>query len=222
MQKRALTIGTLMVFLAFALLAAHAEPGAKRVDLDLSSPKAAVKSLGRAVDAQDGEVILKIFYTADDTERELARAFSELILSGKKLGDAAREQYGSGGDTLGSGLMTQAEFAKLDQAEVKENGDLATLTPVGQSRPIRFHRTGTRWQLVIRDFANADDSLPRQVALLKHVSGVFTDMTDDIKAGKYGSSQEAEAAIQTKLANVMIRAATQASSRPATSPASKP
>jgi hypothetical protein len=218
MQKRALTIGTSMVLLAFALIAAQADPGAKRVDLDLSSPKAAVKSLGRAVDAQEGEVILKIFYTADDAERELAKAFSELILSGKKLGDAAREQYGSGGDTLGSALMSQAEFAKLDQAEVKENGDSATLTPVGQSRPIRFHRTGTRWQLVIRDFANADDSLPRQVALLKKVSGVFTDMTDDIKAGKYGSSQEAEAAIQTKLANVMIRAATQATSKPATKP----
>ena len=185
---------------------------------DLSSPKAALKSLCKAVDAQDGAGILKVFYTADDVERDLARAFSELIVAGKKLNEAARQEFGSAGDGLGSGMMNPAELARLDQAEVKESGDSATLLPAGQSRAVRFHRTDGRWQLVIRDYANAGQDLPHQVSLLKKVAGVLDALADEVAASKFDTSEEAEAAIQTRLAHVMIRAATQATSRPATKP----
>ena len=208
----------LAIVLFTAPFATRADPPVKHVEPDLSSPKSATRSLAQAVDAQDGAAILKIFFAANDAERDLAQAFADLIIAGKKLGDAAREQFGAVGDSLGSGIMSPAELARLDQAEVRENGDVATLVPVGQSRPIQFHRAGQRWQLMIRDFANAEDNLPRQVSLLKKVSSVFTEVAGDISAGKFSSSQEAEAAIQTKLANVMIRAATQATTRPTTRP----
>ena len=221
------TLG-LIVLAGLALLASdrlpYAADGApvKQVAVDLSSPQGAIKSLCRAVDAQDGEAVLKVFYAADPGERDLAKAFADLILSGKKLGDAAREQFGSAGDTLGSGVLNQAELARIDQAELRENGDNATLIPIGQSRPLQFHRTGEQWQLIVRDFANAQENLPRQVALLKKVAGVFDDMAQNIDAGKINSSQEAEAAIQTKLANVMIRAATQSSTKPILTPSTRP
>ena len=185
---------------------------------DLSSPKAALKSLCKAVDAQDGTAILKTFYAADDGEKDLARAFSDLIVAGKKLNEASRAEFGSAGDGLGSGMMNPAELARLDQAEIQETGDTATLVPAGQSRTVRFHRTEGRWQVVIRDFANAGQDLPHQVSLLKKVAGVFNGVADDVAASKFDSSEEAEAAIQTKLANVMIHAATRATSRPATKP----
>ena len=205
MHYRALTV----LLASFAAFSAGPE-------LDLSTPKAAAKSLYEAVEAQDGAAILRTFYAADDSERELAGAFSDLILAGKKLHDAARDKYGTVGEALGSGMMSKDDFARLDQAEVKETGDTATLTTVGRAKPIVFHKTGNQWQLVVRDFANAETDLPPQAALLKKVGGVFNDLAGEIAAGKYATSPEAESVIQTRLATVMIRAATQAATREAT------
>jgi hypothetical protein len=210
------------ILLCAVALSLSAAPKPAPVDVDLSTPRAAVRTLVQAVDAQDRDAILKTFYFADQSETELAHAFAELMQSAKKLGDAAREQFGASPEGLASGMMNPAELAHLDQADLKENGDTATLTPLGQSRPLRFHRTANRWQLVIRDFANPDDTLERQARLLRKVTGVFAEITTDISAGKYDGSTEAEAAIQTQLASVLIRSSREASSRPATTQATQP
>ena len=185
--------------------------------LDLTSPKAAARSLVQAVEAQDGRAIVKVFYAADDEERELAQTFADLIVSARKLSDAARAEYGGAGSGLAAGFLSGAELANLDRAEIKQAGDVATLSFLGQSRPMRFHRTADHWQLIVRDFANSEDDLPRQVRLLKQVSGVFDEVSTNIAAEKYANPQDAESAIQTKLAVVMIKAAT-----PATQPTTKP
>jgi hypothetical protein len=181
---------------------------------DLSTPRAALRSLYDALVAQDGEAVYQTFYAADAQERDLARAFADVIIAARKLGEAAKDKYGAAGDPLGSGMMSREEFERLAQAEVQEKGETATLIPAGQSRPVHFHRTGQRWQIVVRDFANAESDLPRQVALLKKVAAVFTEVAVEISAGKYQTSPEAEAVIKTRLAGVMIKAATQAASKP--------
>jgi hypothetical protein len=186
------------------------------VEPDLSSPKTAIKSLYEAVQAQDGDAVLKTFYAANEEERELARAFAGMIVAGRKLSGAAKERFGSAGEALGSGMMSAEEFSRLDQAELKETGDTATLAPLGRSRPIPFHRTEGRWQVAIREFANGELGLPRQTAMLKKVGAVFDEVAGEINAGKFATSQEAESVIQTRLANVLIRAATQATTQPAT------
>src|SRR6267378_1382900 len=91
-----------------------------RGEPDLSSPKAAARSLYQAVDAEDGEAILKIFYAKDDTERELAKAFADLIVSGKKLADAVKAKFNTTGESFGAGMIGKEELAKLERAEVKE------------------------------------------------------------------------------------------------------
>lgn len=186
------------------------------IEPDLSSPQAVLKSLNLAVEAQDGPAVLKIFYSANDEERGLAQAFSDLIMAAKKLGDAEKLNYGVVGDPPANGMMSVDELSHLDRAEVKISGDTATLLPIGRTRAIQFHRANDRWQLVIRDFANAEDNLPHQITILKKVTQVFENVTADITAGTFTTPQEAEAAIQTKLATVMIKAATQATSRPTT------
>lgn len=186
---------------------------------DLSSPTAALKSLHRSIEAQDGTAVLKVFYASNDEERELSQAFTDLILGAKKLSDAEKTTLGIVGEVPATGIMTQDELTRLDQAEIKISGDTATLLPIGRSRAILFHRSQDRWQLVIRDFANAEENLPRQVSLLKKVTQVFESVAGEITSGKFTTAQEAEAVIQTKLASVMIKAATQATSQPSTKPA---
>ena len=200
-----------------------AEPTTRpSVIVDLTSPRAAVRTLAKAAEAMDDRAILAAFYAANDADRELANVYASLIVSTKKLGEAVQNQFGGTANRLGAGIFNPAELAHLDQAELKEDGDNAILKPMGQSRALRFHRTGERWQLVIRDFANADQNLAKQVSLLKQVGGVFDDMAKKIEAGQYEKSKDAEAAIQTKLAVVMIRAATPATTRATSKPTTAP
>lgn len=189
---------------------------------DLSSPKTAAKSFYQAVSAQDADAIREVFYAPGDDERALARSFADLIVATKNLGGAAKAKYGASGDALGVSMIGKDEFAKLDAAEVKESGDSATLTPVGAGKPLTFHRAGGKWQLVLTDFAGTTDGgVPQQVVLLKRVTKVLGDMAVEIEAGKHPTAQDAEAAIQQRLAGAMIAAA-RAATGPATVPTTKP
>jgi hypothetical protein len=213
--------------LKIALIAAAAAlltPAAVADEPNLSSPRTAVKSLYDAVQAQDGDAILKTFYAPTEPERDLARAFADVIVAGKRLRDAAKERYGSTGEALASGMMTREEFARIDQAELKETSpDSATLAPVGRTRAIPFHKSADgHWQIVVRDFASPDQDLPRQTVLLNKMSTVFNDVATEIRAGKYPTSPAAEAVIQSRLATAMIKAATQRTTQPASRAATRP
>jgi hypothetical protein len=213
----------LMRLRSVLMLVLFASVWARAAEPDLSSPREAARSLYKAVDAEDGEAILKIFDARDESERELAKAFADLIVAGKKLADATKAKFNTSGESLGAGVITKEELAKLDQADVKEEGDIATLTTAGQARPMRFHRTGKQWQLIVADFANVEEiGVSHQVFLLKKVAGVMSDMAGEIQAGKYATNTDAEAAIQTKLANVMIAAARFATTKPSTAATTKP
>ena len=130
-------LGVRVVFIA-ACCAALPAIG---VEPDLSSPQAALKSLNRAVATQDGNAVLKVFYTANDEERGLAQAFADLILAARKLSDAEKSNYGVAGDVPANGVMSVDELSHLDRAEIKISGDTATLLPVGRLRVIQFHLT---------------------------------------------------------------------------------
>jgi hypothetical protein len=95
------------------------------------------------------------------------------------------------------------------------------MTVPGRAKPVTFHRSSDgRWQIVLSDFAGtAEGDASRQLVLIRKVSEVLTEAADDVRADRYPTPQAAESAIQGKLAKVMIKAATQASSRPATHPA---
>jgi len=205
--------------LVLIVIGTAAGPMARAGEPDLSSPKAAAASLYQAMQAQDEQAILKIFYAPQKADRDLAQAYADLIVAGKKLADAAKEKYGAANEAIGAGTIGVEGLAQLDRAEVKSTGDTATLTIPGQTKTVTFHRTGDRWQIVLSDFAGtAEGGTSRQVVLLKKVSEALSDTAAEIQAGKCPTAQAAEASIQGKLARVMIRAATQASTRPATKP----
>jgi hypothetical protein len=135
------------------------------------------------------------------------------------LADAAKAQYGADGEAIGAGPVGMEQLTKLQQGEERINGDTATLTVAGQAKPVRFHHGDAGWQLDLEDFAGvAVDSEPHQVTLLRNVSKALLDSATDINGGKYATPQQAQSAIQTRLTRVMIKAATQ----PVTKPASRP
>ncbi len=208
---------------------------ARAADPDLSTPKAAIKSLQDAVAAQDGDAANQTLYAADQVDKDLARAFADLLVAGRKLNDATRDKFGATGPAAGAGAAAGEALAGLDKAQITINGDTATLTPAGASpRPIHLKRAKDgKWQLVVRDFANAaDPDLPAQTAVLKKVGQVFADIAAQIESDKFSGPQDAEAAIQSRLATILISAsrasaikadaAAKAATRPATKPVTNP
>ncbi len=186
--------------------------------VDLSTPKAAAKSLVQSVEAGDGDAIKKIMLAEGPEQEKLAAAFSDVIVSGKKLSDAARAKFGSAGEALGQGMITKDDVAKIDTAQVEQKDNTATLTISGQAKPLVFQKKETEWRLTVMDFAGAlPDQIDKQRQLLAAVAHAMTEATDEITSGRYANATDAEAAIKQKLNNVMVK-----NFQPTTAPTSKP
>lgn len=187
---------------------------------DLSTPKSAAKSLFMAVEAQDQPAIIACFYTANAGEKELASVFADMIVSASKLNDACRQKYAINGTNLGTGIVGKEQISRVDSAQVKTEDQTATLTITGEPRPLRLRNTDGKWQLILSDYANLGTTdLPAQSKLLKSLTTVLNTTTAEVIAEKYATVEEAEQAIQQKLAAVMIAAADKPRTQPTTEPA---
>lgn len=186
--------------------------------IDLSTPKSAAKSLVQSVEAGDADGLKKIMLADGPDQEQLAGAFSDVILAGKKLSDAARAKFGAAGEALGQAMITKEDIEKIDTAQVEEKAGTATLTISGQSKPLVFQKKDKDWRLLVMDFAGAaPDQIDKQKSLLNAFAHALTEATEEISSGRYASASDAEAAIKSKLNNVMVK-----NFQPTTAPTSKP
>jgi hypothetical protein len=195
------------VLLGAAAVAAAAVADATRpADApDASSPKAAAKSLFRAVSEGDRAGVRAALFAANAEQAALLDAMADLIVNGKRLGDAARDKFGAAGDPIGRGMLDPADLARIDAAAVKQSGDAATLDVPGQSRPMSFRRGGDgKWRLVVTDFGGAlPQNIDMQTRLVRMMADAMDESAREVAAGKYSTPQAATAAIQKRLHEVM-------------------
>lgn len=199
-------------------------PASASVTVDRSTPKAAAVTLFRAITAGDRDVVAAGFYATGAEHRALARAMAEVIVAGKRLGDAAREQFGDAGDPIGRGMLDPADLAKLEDATVLETApDAAVMTVPGQPRPMSFRRQDGQWKLVVTDFAGAaDENLTKQTRLVRAMADTIDTAAADVAAGKYKTPDQATFAIQQSLHQVMLSFYRPSTTRSATNPAATP
>jgi hypothetical protein len=212
MMRRFATV----ILFVLATAAAAAEP-------DLSTPKTAAKSLFNAITAADRDAVAASLYSANAEQQQLASAMSDLIVAGKKLGDASRNRFGKSGDPIGRGMLDPADLTKIDAAEVNETGDTATLTVAGQPRPMSFRKQDGKWKLVITDFAGAaPDNIAKQIQLVRLMTEAIETSAREISAGDYKAPDAALTAIQQRLHGVMLQFYRPATTRSATMPSTSP
>ena len=228
----------LKLLVAVALLlvsasAAVAAPAPAPEQADRSTPKAAAVTLFKAITAGDRNTVAAGFFANGDEQRALASAMADMIVAGKKLGDAAKEKFGQAADPIGRGMLDPDDLSKLEDATVVETGgDAAVLTVPDQPRPMSFRKQGGEWKLVVTDFGGAAPAnIAKQTRLVRAMADAITAAANDIAAGKYKSPDEATFAIQQSLHQVMLsfyrpsttRSATQpATTTPTATPAVKP
>ena len=189
--------------------------------MDRSSPKAAAVSLFKAITAGDRDAVAAGFYSGNDEQRALAAAMADVIVSGKKLGDAAKEKFGKAADPIGRGMLDPSDLEKLDDATVVETGpDAAVLTVPDQPRPMSFRRQGGEWKLVVTDFGGAAQAnIAKQTRLVRAMADAIDAAATDIASGKYKTADEATFAIQQSLHQVMLSFYRPSATRPATATA---
>ena len=186
---------------------ATATAPAGSVAIDLSTPKSAAKTLFHGIAQGDRAAIAAVIYAADPQQQALADATVDLIVNGKRLGDAARAKFGDAADKIGKGMLDPKDVSLLDAAEVKTNGagDTATMEVPGQSRPMSFHKQDGNWRLVITDFGGAaPENIARQTSLVRMMADALDESSRELAAGRYASADAAVTAIQRRLHEVML------------------
>jgi hypothetical protein len=190
----------LIPFYLFAapIIAADAHP---------SDPKAAMKAFYQAMEAGDAAAVRAAFFTTSDAEKKLAEADAAQLIAARALGEAAKNKFAATGDALSKGLPVRDQVSKLESAEVKFDGDNATLKLTGQSRPLKLIKSNNKWLISIADYAGATPAnIAAQTAVLKDLAEAYSSIAADISADKFPSAQDAQKALQQKLQAVVANA----------------
>ena len=195
---------------------------------DLSTPKAAAQSLFNAINNSDAAAVRGALYAADEQQAEYATAMADLIIAGKKLGDAGRARFGAAGAAIGAGTLDPSDAARIDAATVELSGDVAKVIVPDQPRPMSFRRNrdGT-WGLVITDASTATtQSIAKQSRLVRMLAEGMNKSAAEIQAGDYKTPEAATTAIQSRLHGVMLQfhrpSTTRATTGPATNATAEP
>src|SRR5688572_5070109 len=112
-RLRSMLLGPVVCCSIAVISAASTQP-------DRSTPKAAAVALFNSITAGDRDTVAAAFYAENDPQRALAAAMADMIVSGKKLADAAKGKFGQAGDPIGRGMLDPADLTKLEQATVKQ------------------------------------------------------------------------------------------------------
>lgn len=192
----------LLFFTTVVLLPAIACFGA----IDLSSPKSAAKSFYEAMNNADSSAMRDCLLIEGDDQQQLAGAFLDVILAGKKLADAAKEKFGPSGDKIAAGTLSREDAGAIDNATQSDAGDLSTLTITKEGRPLKFRKTASGWKLILLDQAGGKrENIPEQLKVLTNLAAAMNDTSEDIAAGRFPTSADAEAAIQQRFSEVMVK-----------------
>ena len=202
---RSVAVALVVVVVVIVIVTAVPVPAAAPAT-DRSTPKTSAVAIFNAVTAGDREALAASLYAENDAQRALASAMADMIVAGKKLGDAAKQKFGSAADPIGRGMLDPSDLSKLEQATVKESGDdTAVLNVPGQPRPMSFRRQDGQWKLVVTDFGGAaPQNIEKQTRLVRAMGEAINTAAAEVAAGKYKTPEEATFAIQQSLHHVML------------------
>jgi hypothetical protein len=191
-----------LLSIAGILLMAHSALGA----VDLSSPKSTAKSFYEAMNNADSSAMRDCLLVDGEDQQQLASAFLDVILSGKKLADAAKEKFGPSGEKLAAGALAREDASAIDSATQTDDGDVSTLQIDKQRKPLKFRKTSAGWKLILIDYAaEKKEDLSAQIKLLTNLAAAMNDTANDINEGRFPTTADAEAAIQQRFSEVMVK-----------------
>lgn len=171
---------------------------------NLATPKDAVRAYGKAMRDGDAGAAKRAVTNADP---KVVEALAAMGSSRRRIIDAAAAKFGDDGKTVagGSVLPYGQQFDKmLDDAEVKIDGDTATVTQkTGDAIPITLKRVGGDWKIDYSDITKRGD-LIQMLPLMTAMATANDELADEIKSGKYATAADAKKAHDQKMQQAIM------------------
>ena len=183
--------------------------GGMDVEIDQSSPKATAKSFIRAVEAENIDAMLSLMSIESDETRETMKTIAPMMSAMVNLNKAMEEKFpedeGAGG--MGAGMQGVPDESEIDDAEVTEDGDKATLTLASSPEPMTLVKTEDKWYVEVpSDVSQASaDDLDQAKRMIPIMSKAMSSVAEEIRSGKIPSRVAAEEALQQRMMQAMMQ-----------------
>ena len=220
-----LSFGSPLVLAQPATTQATSAPATTRAGLDdQSSPKAALKSFARSLEAGDKQAIMRLLAADSAQDKKLAEAASDLAEATARLREAAVKKFGPDlSRALGNEPGGAEEAVKrIDQSEEKIDGEKAAVKPKeNEGPPLNMVKRNGKWMLPMselsKDVEPAD--LEKNLADMSRQIKLLRELTDEVAAGKYKTAVDARQALDKRIMQASMPAITTAPSATTTAPA---
>jgi Domain of unknown function (DUF4878) len=186
----------LILFLAPRLIAAEA---------DQSTPKAAAMSFAKALDAGDAKTARQLA-TGSDADKQVIDAMISFNAAVKKLRNSAITKYADKADEVVSPGAVIDSTKVLDDTEVREEGDVATIVPTKpQQKQSAMHlkKVDGKWKVnlnqTLQESAPPGQTIDQMHAMIQSWGDIFSETADEIDQGKYPTPADANQAMSVKM-----------------------
>jgi hypothetical protein len=176
-----------------------------------ATPKGALKLLAAALRDGDADRIRQVMYASNAAESRMVAAMADMAKAMAALQRAAVKAFGREGakEVVGDTDATDTESkARIDSAEVKVQGDTATVTMEdGEEAPVVLKRVDGKWRLPMSELSRGADlaALEERLAGLAEQSKLVRELADEVGAGKYASPAQAHEAWQSRAMQASMR-----------------
>ena len=209
MPKAVLTALLVGLSIAFAAPWCHAgEAPARAKDdkeapasrpADQTSPQGTLKVFMTAVEAAETEKVRNCLHATNDTEARYANAYTGVSISMGRLRSAALAKYGDKAAAVFKDSATRLQA--IDAAQVKEEGDQATVTVKGEESPYQFIRADGIWKLSIGAMIarKSGKEIEAELDYLRKYTTAVNTTASEISAGKYETIEKAFDALKKRV-----------------------
>jgi hypothetical protein len=185
--------------------------------VDPSTPKGALKTLTRALDAGDRKTLLELFAADTPAEQKVAEATASLAEATAELRRASIKAFGeTASRPLGvDGNAVPEAFARVDASAEKIEGDVATVTsPEQQGDSLTLVRKDAKWRVPMSQIAGPakGDELEQNLRDSAEQAKALRAIAADVAGGKFKTAIEARQELDRRIMKLAM---------PATGPSTK-
>ena len=179
--------------------------------LTTATPKGALKFLAAALRDGDADRIRQVMHATNPSETRMVAAMADMAKSMAALQRSAVKAFGREGakEVVGDTNASNTDSnARIDSAEVKVQGDTATVTMEdGEEAPVVLKRVEGRWRLPMAELSRGADpaALEERLAGLAEQSKLVRELAEEVGAGKYTSPAQAHEAWQSRAMQASMR-----------------
>ncbi len=161
---------------------------------DWSTPKAAAKTFAYAMEHGDAEVV-RTSCLADAKQGKLLDALVGSLKGMKSLREAVTTKFGA--EALKTFHLDGGEEKisdEVDNAEVKEEADTATLTAKNKpdEKPLTLKKVDGKWKVDLSFMSAQMQDMDKTLMMINASASVMQSVAADIQSGKLSTAKQAE------------------------------